>query len=51
VLRLSPEEWAAAGFAAAHALTEVEPDPARCRTEADRLLGELTAVVLPDLLA
>jgi glycerate kinase len=50
VLRLSPGEWAAAGFTAAHALTEIEPDPARCRTEAAPLLGELTAGVLPRLL-
>ena len=50
VLRLSPDEWAAAGLTAAHALTEIEPDQARSRAEADRLLAELAAAVLPRLL-
>jgi glycerate kinase len=50
VLRLSPDDWAAAGFTAAHALTEIEPDQARCSAEADRLLAQLAAAVLPRLL-
>lgn len=50
VLRLASEEWAAAGFTAAHALTEIEADQARSRAEADRLLAELAAAVLPRLL-
>jgi glycerate kinase len=43
---LTPDRLAAAGFAAAHALTEVEPDVARCLAEPERLLTELTARVL-----
>jgi glycerate kinase len=45
---LSPDRLTAAGFTAAHALTEVEPDVARCRAEPQRLLADLAArVVLP----
>jgi glycerate kinase len=50
VVRLGPDELREAGFAAAHALTEVEPDPARCLAEPERLLTELTARVVPTLL-
>jgi glycerate kinase len=45
-VRLSPAQLSAAGFAAAHALTEVEPDPARCRAEPAPLLAELAARVV-----
>jgi glycerate kinase len=44
---LGAEQLAAAGFAAAHALTEVEPDVDRCLAEPERVLAELTARVLP----
>ncbi|SOC50923.1 glycerate kinase [Blastococcus aggregatus] len=44
---LGAEELAAAGFTSAHALTEVEPDVARCLAEPERLLTELVARVLP----
>jgi hypothetical protein len=47
---LSPEAWTAGGFTAAHALSEIEADQARSRAEADRLLAELAAAVLPRLL-
>jgi glycerate kinase len=40
---LTPGELAAAGFAAAHALTEVEPDVGRCLTDAAAVLEELAA--------
>lgn len=46
---LDADELAAAGFAAAHALTEVEPDLDRCRAEPERLLAELAARVVPQL--
>jgi glycerate kinase len=47
VMRLSRAELAAAGFTAAHALTEVEPDVARCRAEPEPLLAELAARAVP----
>jgi glycerate kinase len=43
---LGPDELAAAGFAAAHALPEVEPDVGRCLAEAAPLLAALTELVL-----
>jgi glycerate 2-kinase len=46
-VRLDPAQIAAAGFTAAHALTEVEPDVGRCLAEPERVLAELTARVLP----
>ncbi|WP_199584777.1 glycerate kinase [Blastococcus sp. TF02A-30] len=46
---LSTSRLADAGFAAAHALTEVEPDVARCLAEPARLLAELAARVVPGL--
>ena len=49
VVALSPEQLAGAGFTAAHALTEVEPDVVRCRAEPERLLAELAARVVPPL--
>jgi glycerate 2-kinase len=50
VLRLDAQRLASAGFAAAHGLTELEPDPDRCRAEAARLLADLAALVVPPLL-
>ncbi|MGW4485728.1 glycerate kinase [Amycolatopsis sp. NPDC004368] len=38
---LPPVEWRAAGFAGVHTLTDLEPDPARCMTEATPLLRRL----------
>jgi glycerate kinase len=49
VVALSPERLAGAGVTAAHALTEVEPDVARCRAEPERLLAELAARVVAPL--
>jgi glycerate kinase len=46
VVRLSAEQFAEAGFAAAHALTEVEPDVARCLAAPATVLAELAARVL-----
>jgi glycerate kinase len=46
VVALSPAQLTAAGFTAAHALTEVEPDVTRCRAEPERLLAELAAGVV-----
>ncbi len=46
VVRLSPDELASAGFTAAHGLTEIEPDVARCLAEPARLLADLAARVL-----
>jgi glycerate kinase len=45
-VRLSPVQLATAGIAAAHALTEVEPDVGRCLAEPERLLAELAAHVI-----
>lgn len=42
----APDRLAAAGFEAAHALTEVEPDLDRCLAEPERLLAELAARVV-----
>ncbi|TFV62467.1 UNVERIFIED_ORG: glycerate kinase [Bacillus sp. AZ43] len=43
---LPAADLTAAGFAGAHALTEVEPDVDRCRAEPERLLTELAARVV-----
>ncbi|WP_369053292.1 glycerate kinase [Kineococcus terrestris] len=40
---LAEEEWRAAGFLDARALTDREPDPARCVADAGRLLRDLAA--------
>ncbi|MGY1752491.1 glycerate kinase [Blastococcus sp. SYSU D01042] len=48
---LGAEQLAAAGFTAAHALTEVEPDPDRCLAEPARVLAELAAAVVPGWVA
>ncbi|WP_346622749.1 glycerate kinase [Blastococcus montanus] len=45
-VRLTADRLTAAGFAAAHALSELEPDPARCVAEAATLLGELAGGVV-----
>jgi glycerate kinase len=47
VVRLDPARFTTAGFAAAHALTEVEPDVDRCLAEPAEVLTELAARVLP----
>jgi glycerate kinase len=49
VVTLGPARLGAAGFTAAHALTEIEADVARCRAEPERLLAELAAGVVPGL--
>ncbi|WP_217899341.1 glycerate kinase [Blastococcus mobilis] len=49
VLRLSGEELAAGGFAAGHALTEVEPDVRRCLSAPEPVLADLAARVVPAL--
>jgi glycerate kinase len=46
VVRLSAAELAASGFRAAHALTEVEPDLARCLARPAEVLSDLAARVL-----
>jgi glycerate kinase len=51
VVTLDRDQLAAAGFTAAHALTEVEPDVSRCLIEPERLLAALAAQVVPALLA
>ncbi|WP_152728513.1 glycerate kinase [Goekera deserti] len=50
VLRLDPAQLASAGFTAAHALAEVEPDVAVCLAEPARLLTRLAARTVPALL-
>lgn len=50
VVNLDPARLRTAGFAAAHGLTEIEPDRARCLAEPERLLAELAARVLPRLI-
>ena len=49
VVALTPERLTGAGFTATHALSEIEPDMARCRAEPERLLAELAARVVPPL--
>jgi len=46
-VRLSAEQIENAGFVAAHALTEVEPDLARCLAEPAPVLTDLAARVVP----
>ena len=48
VVRLPARALRDAGFAAAHALSEVEPDVVRCLAEPERLLAELAARVILD---
>jgi glycerate 2-kinase len=47
---LSPSELEPAGILAAYALTDIEPDPDRCMTEAGPLLERLAATVAGDWL-
>lgn len=47
---LDPATLRAAGIAAAYALTDLEPDPARCVADADRLLTQLAARIARDWL-
>jgi glycerate kinase len=49
VVRLTPEQVAAAGLAAAHGLTDVEPDLDRCMAEPAGILTRLAADVVPPL--
>jgi glycerate kinase len=51
VVAVDPARLTAVGISAAHALTEIEPDVARCRAEPGRLLAELAARVVPGLVA
>jgi glycerate kinase len=46
VVRVSEAELGAAGFTAAHALTEVEPDLARCLAAPGEVLADLAGLVL-----
>jgi glycerate kinase len=46
---LTPEQLGAAGFTAAYALVDLEPDPAICMTQARTLLESLGRVVAADL--
>jgi glycerate kinase len=48
ICSLTPDQLRAAGFAAAYALTDIEPDLARCRAQAGPLLEELAASVARD---
>jgi glycerate kinase len=47
VVRLPAERLAEGGFVAAHGLTEVEPDVARCLADPEPLLADLAARVVP----
>lgn len=47
VVRLQPAQWRPAGFTAAHGLTEVEPEVARCLAEPAPILAALAARLLP----
>jgi glycerate kinase len=47
---LSPSELEPAGIRAAYALTDIEPDPERCMTEAGPLLERLAGTVASDWL-
>ncbi|MFJ4918772.1 glycerate kinase [Streptomyces sp. NPDC088725] len=49
-LALSPESLSGAGIGRAYALTDLEPDPARCMADAGPLLERLAAAVARDLL-
>ena len=48
-VRLTPQQVSAAGLAAAHGLTDVEPDVARCLAEPAPILARLAADVVPPL--
>jgi glycerate kinase len=48
-VRLAPEQVRAAGLAAAHGLTDLEPDLARCLAEPASILTRLAADVVPPL--
>ncbi len=48
--RLDHRTLASVGITAAYALTDIEPDPARCMADADRLLEELAVRVAQDWL-
>lgn len=48
---LDADTLARAGFAHAYALTDIEPDPARCRAEAGPLVEQLAARIGSDWLA
>jgi glycerate kinase len=50
VVRLSPGQLTGAGFVAAAALTDVEPDVDRCLADPERILAQLAAEVVPPLL-
>jgi glycerate kinase len=50
VVRLGDGDLRAAGFTAAHALGEVEPDLQRCLADPEPLLAELAARAVPGLL-
>jgi glycerate 2-kinase len=47
---LSPAELAGAGIARAYALTDIEPDLDRCRSQAGPLLERLAARIADDWL-
>ena len=48
---LSPAELEPAGIMSAYALTDIEPDPDRCMTEAGPLLEQLAMKVAIDWVA
>jgi glycerate kinase len=48
--RLDARQLAAAGISAAYALTDLEPDPARCIADADRLLAQVGARIAEEWL-
>jgi glycerate kinase len=50
-VELGRERLSGAGFTAAHALTEVEPEVARCVADPERVLADLAATVVPPLLS
>ena len=50
-VELGRERLRGAGFTAAHALTEVEPELARCVGDSERVLADLAATVVPPLLS
>jgi glycerate 2-kinase len=50
ICTLSPAELTAAGIARAYALTDIEPDLGRCRTQAGPLLEELAARIAEEWL-
>jgi glycerate kinase len=48
ICSLTAEQLRSADIAAAYALTDIEPDLARCREQAGPLLEELAAILAPD---